>query len=94
MRHFGGYVEMSPDNLETLKPWVKHVHIKDAKKSTVPDQWGEEVPWGEGDFNNEEFLKTLKSIDYKGALAIEREAGTQRSADIQHAARLLSQYIA
>ena len=80
--------------LETLKPWVKHVHIKDAKKSTVPDQWGEEVPWGEGDFNNEEFLNTLISIDYKGALAIEREAGTQRSADIQHAARLLSQFIA
>ena len=80
--------------LETLKPWVKHVHIKDAKKSNVFDQWGEEVPWGEGDFNNEAFLKTLKSIDYKGALAIEREAGTQRSADIQHAARLLSQFIA
>ena len=52
------------------------------------------VPWGEGDFNNEEFLNTLISIDYKGALAIEREAGTQRSADIQHAARLLSQFIA
>ena len=80
--------------LETLKPWVKHVHIKDAKKSAVPDQWGEEVPWGEGDLNNGEFLNTLISIDYKGALAIEREAGTQRSADIQHAARLLSQFIA
>ena len=80
--------------LETLKPWVKHVHIKDARKSSVPDQWGEEVPWGEGDFINEEFLKTLNSIDYKGALAIEREAGTQRSADIQHAARLLSHFTA
>ena len=74
--------------LETLKPWVKHVHIKDARKSSVPDQWGE------GDFNNEEFLKTLKSIDYKGALAIERESGTQRSEDIQHAAKLLSQFTA
>ena len=80
--------------LETLKPWVKHVHIKDARKSSVSDQWGEEVPWGEGDFNNEGFLKTLKSIDYKGALAIEREAGTQRSVDIQHAARLLTQFTA
>ena len=80
--------------LETLKPWVKHVHIKDAKKSAVPDQWGGEVPRGEGDFNNEEFLNTLINIDYKGALAIEREAGTQRSADIHHAARLLSQFIA
>ena len=78
--------------LETLKPWVKHVHIKDARKSSVSDQWGEEVSWSEGDFNNEEFLKTLKSIDYKGALAIEREAGTQRAADIQHAAKLLSQF--
>ena len=41
-----------------------------------------------------EFLKTLNSIDYKGALATEREAGTQGSADIQHAARLLSQFVA
>ena len=80
--------------LETLKPWVKHVHIKDARKSSFPDQWGEEVPWREGDFNNEEFLKTLNSIDYKGALAIEREAGTQRSKDIQYAARLLSHFTA
>ena len=80
--------------LETLKPWVKHVHIKDARKSSVSDQWGEEVPWSEGDFNNEEFLNTLNSIDYKGALAIEREAGTQRSSDIQYAARLLSHFTA
>ena len=74
--------------LEILKPWVKHVHIKDARKSSVTDQWGEEVPWGEGDFDNEVFLKSLSRIDYKGALAIEREAGSQRSGDI----KLLSQF--
>ena len=58
------------------------------------DQVSPPIQEGEGDFINEEFLKTLNSIDYKGALAIEREAGTQRSADIQHAARLLSHFTA
>ena len=52
--------------LETLSPWVKHVHIKDARRSSVAGEWGKEVPWGEGDFDNEEFLKTLTRIGYQG----------------------------
>ena len=78
--------------LETLTPWVKHIHIKDARRSAVAGQWGEEVPWGDGDFDNYEFLKTLNRIGYQGALAIEREAGSKRLEDIQHAALSLSQF--
>ena len=78
--------------LETLTPWVKHIHIKDARRSPVTGQWGEEVPWGDGDCDNDEFLKTLNRIGYQGALAIEREAGSKRLEDIQHAALSLSQF--
>ena len=78
--------------LETLTPWVKHIHIKDARRSSVAGQWGEEVPWGDGDCDSDEFLKTLNRIGYHGALAIEREAGSKRLEDIQHAALSLSQF--
>ena len=78
--------------LETLTPWVKHIHIKDARRSTVAGQWGEEVPWGDGDCDSDEFLKTLNRIGYQGALAIEREAGSKRLEDIQHAALSLSKF--
>ena len=78
--------------LEVLAPWVKHLHIKDARRSVIPEQWGEEVVWGDGDFDNETFLKTLNSIGYQGALAIEREAGPQRLQDIQHAAYALREF--
>ena len=78
--------------LETLSPWVKHVHIKDARRSSAAGEWGKEVPWGEGDFDNEEFLKTLTHIGYQGAMAIEREAGSKRLDDIRHTARTLSRF--
>ena len=41
--------------LEILAPWVKHVHIIDALRSPISGEWGSEVPWGEGDFDNNEF---------------------------------------
>ena len=47
---------------------------------------------GDGDCDNYEFLKTLNRIGYQGALAIEREAGSKRLEDIQHAALSLSQF--
>ena len=78
--------------LETLAPWVKHVHIKDAQRSSVPGKWGREVPWVEGDFDNDEFLRTLNRIGYQGALAIEREAGAKRLEAIKKTAELLQQY--
>ena len=80
------------ESLIKLSPWVKHVHIKDAIKSNVKGQWGKEVPWDEGDLNNYEFLKTLELIGFKGSLAIEREAGSNRLNDIQKAANRLQQF--
>ena len=74
------------DAVKILAPWIKHVHIKDATKTTVPGEWGAEVPWGDGEVGSHEFLQALEEIGYVGALAIEREAGDSRAEDIKLAA--------
>lgn len=70
-----------------IAPWIRHMHIKDAKYTKVPGTWGEEVPWGDGDVNAALMLKTLEEVGYSGAFAIEREGGSSRVADIALAAR-------
>ncbi len=76
--------------LRVLGPWIKHVHIKDAVRTTQPGTWGTEVPWGEGQVGGEAFLMTLKEIGFTGTLAIEREGGDNRYGDIQLAAERLA----
>lgn len=79
--------------LKILSPWIKHVHIKDADKTETTGQWGSEVPWGDGQVDSEKFLAALESIGYEGTIAIEREAGDSRRADIALATDRLKQYI-
>lgn len=78
--------------VQTLAPWIKHVHIKDGIRTQTPGSWGLEVPWGDGQVNPDKFLNTLKQINYTGALAIEREAGDDRLGDIALAAKRLIAY--
>ncbi len=78
--------------VRVLGKWIRHVHAKDARRTATPGTWGAEVPWGEGEVNTEEFLRALKSIGFKGALAIEREAGDDREGDIRKAAERLSAF--
>jgi len=53
---------------------VKSCHCKDAKWAAKPgEQWGAEVPLGEGDVGMENFVRTLAEIGYDGPLTIERE---------------------
>lgn len=70
-----------------LAPWIRHVHIKDAKKSAKPGEWGAETPWGDGEVNPSAFLAALDKAGYAGAFAIEREGGDSRVADIALAAK-------
>lgn len=79
------------DAVAVLAPWIRHVHIKDAKRTATPGTWGSEVAWSQGDVQAERFLQNLRQAGYKGVLAIEREAGNQRLADIEFAVRWLSQ---
>ena len=78
--------------LHVLASWIKHVHIKDAIRTKNPGTWGTEVPWGDGEVRDEEFLRILRKVGYKGVLAIEREAGNDRFGDISHAVEILTSF--
>lgn len=78
--------------LRRLAPWVRHIHIKDAVRTTVPGTWGSEVAWGDGQVNSFAFLNTLAECKFEGAVVVEREAGTQRVKDIATAVRRLLAY--
>jgi L-ribulose-5-phosphate 3-epimerase len=75
--------------LRTLSSWVKQCHIKDARRTKTPGQWGEEVPVGTGEVNWQEFFGVLRQISFSGACCIEREAGDQRMIDIRTAKDLV-----
>ncbi len=75
--------------LRVLGSRIAQVHIKDARRTKVPGTWGEEVVVGTGEVDWPAFFSTLESLKFTGNLAIEREAGNQRVADIQTARRLV-----
>ena len=74
---------------------VRSVHCKDAKWAARPgEEWGAEVPLGEGDVGMENFLRTLAEIGYQGPLTIEREIPEEperQKAEIGEGVRLLNE---
>jgi L-ribulose-5-phosphate 3-epimerase len=76
--------------LRMLGPWIRQVHIKDARRTKVPGTWGEEVAVGTGEVDWRAFFATLRQLNYTGDLVIEREAGNQRVADIRTAKEVVS----
>src|SRR5438270_411598 len=82
--------------VEILGSDIRSVHVKDANRPTVPGNWGEEVPLGQGQVNIRQFVKTLKKVGYRGALCIEREVGDQegRLKDVAHGIRYLRECLA
>ncbi|MBO7688257.1 MAG: sugar phosphate isomerase/epimerase [Kiritimatiellae bacterium] len=84
------YAKGNPvEAVRTLAPWIRHVHLKDAVLTKKPGTWGTEVPWGDGEVDAPRFLAELKAAGYKGAFAIEREGGNDRTGDIALAAKRL-----
>ena len=75
--------------LRQLLPLVRQVHIKDALPTATAGEWGSEVPVGTGRVDWPAFCALLRSrpdLD----LVIEREAGTQRVADIRTAREVIT----
>lgn len=74
---------------------VRSVHCKDAKWAAKPgEEWGAEVPLGEGDVGMENFIRTLAEIGYQGPLTIEREIPEEperQKAEIGQGVRLLNE---
>lgn len=71
--------------LRTLGPWLRQCHIKDAIRTKVPGTWGEEVVVGTGQVDWQAFFRALVELGFAGECCIEREAGSQRVADIRRA---------
>lgn len=88
----------SGEPIEALKKvgrYVRSVHCKDARWAANPgNEWGTEVPLGDGDVGMENYLRTLDSLGYTGPLTIEREIPQEperQKAEIGHAVRLLTE---
>lgn len=81
--------------LRKVGPRVRSVHCKDAKWADKPgEEWGAEVPLGEGDVGMEKFLRTLDEIGYTCPLTIEREIPQEpirQKEEIGHGLRLLNE---
>ena len=97
----GLYVNFDPANmilygkgrpmeaLETLVPWIRKIHVKDADATAVPGTWGTERPWGEGQVGGAAFIDALNGLGFTGNMTIEREGGDDRVGDIARAAACL-----
>lgn len=62
--------ESPKETLEYLKDYLRHMHIKDARR--IGDDWQLVLP-GEGDIPLREIVGLLKKIDYQGYLSFEWE---------------------
>ena len=71
--------------LHSLAPWIRQVHIKDAKRAKTPGTWGEETIVGKGEVDWRGFFTTFKHVVFNVNLVIEREFGGTRAADIRAA---------
>ena len=79
------------DALETLAPFLKQCHIKDATTTGEPGTWCKEVTVGTGEGDWPAFFSTLAKVDFGGHCCIEREADDQRVADIRTAREFVTQ---
>ena len=75
--------------LHVLAPWIRQVHIKDAQRTQIPGTWGTEVPVGTGEVEWRGFFSTFKHVVFNVNLAIEREYGDHRIADIRTAREVM-----
>ena len=75
--------------LRTLYPWIRQVHVKDARATSKPGTWGTEVPWGCGEVGGHVFVSELEAMGYDGNYVVEREGGSDRAGDIRRAVNAL-----
>jgi sugar phosphate isomerase/epimerase len=79
-------------SLAALAGKVIHTHARDARTATVSGG-AREVPVGAGDVEWVAFVATLESIDYRGYLTVDREAGEDRFADVTAGVQFLKRFV-
>ena len=77
--------------LKLLGPWIRQVHVKDARRSEVPGVWGREVPVGTGEVGWSTLLPQLQAAGFRGNYCIECEAGQRRTANVRAARGFLEE---
>jgi sugar phosphate isomerase/epimerase len=80
--------------LARLAPWVRQIHVKDARRTRTKGTWGEEVPVGDGEVDWTRFFEVRRRENLAVDLVIEREAGEERVADIARAKALVERELA
>lgn len=79
--------------LRLLAPFVRQVHVKDARRPRAPGDWGEEVRAGTGEVDWEGFFEALRAERVECDLMIEREAGEDRLGDVRAARDLVRAHL-
>jgi L-ribulose-5-phosphate 3-epimerase len=77
--------------LRALSGRVVHAQARDVRTAT--GRGGREVPVGTGDVDWAAYVAALESISYRGYLVVDREAGTERFADVAAGVRFLRQFV-
>ena len=81
--------------LKKVGKYVRSIHCKDGTWADKPgEEWGQEVPLGDGDVGFETYLRTLDEIGYVGPLTIEREIAQEperQKKEIGHAINVLGE---
>jgi len=82
------------DAIDILGKYIRGVHAKDGEYPINGKYLGEEKPLGKGRVNFEALIYKLKSIEYSGALTIEREiSGEEQVKDILYGKEFLEKII-
>ncbi len=79
--------------MHELEDFIVQVHMKDAIATATPGTWGAEVTAGLGQVDWDAFFDAVHAHRDPINVVIEREAGTQRVADIRAALRLAQHHI-
>jgi sugar phosphate isomerase/epimerase len=78
--------------LTALSGRIVHVHAKDARRGGA-SRSAQEVPLGHGDIDWLQVVGTLSAQEYRGYLTVERESGTDRTADVAAGVALLRRLV-
>ena len=71
------------DAVDTLGPYIRNVHVKDALYPDDPMNFGHEVKVGTGHVRFPEFVRKLAQAGFRGEFIIEREtSGEEQQRDI------------
>ena len=82
-RAYASRTGKAPAKIKQTAPARRNRHdSKDARRTAVKGQWGEEVVVGTGEVDWTAFVQILAGADFKGSYIFEREAGNNRLADI------------